>query len=108
MNTGDRPTSKSSPIALSILIVALLVPPGINLLQYWLHNPLYGYGLWVPLLAGYLIWQRRPPSDAVPAHPLPLATLILLACYFAAVPPLRVVQIANPDWRLLDWLLAGG
>lgn len=85
----------------------ILIPPGLNLSQYWLHNPLYGYGSWAPLLVGLLLWRRgvgpfcREPSP-------PRSSYWIIAVYFAAVPVLRIVQIANPDWRLVDWGFALG
>jgi exosortase/archaeosortase family protein len=97
----------------------LLVPPGLNLLQYWLHNPLYGFGLWVPVLAAYLAatriagalkWRKNHfPADFThtPIHASRLALCGMVA-YLVALPFLRIVQVANPDWRLVDWILSGG
>lgn len=104
-------TTRISPVPISgwlpaVLLAALiLIPPGLNLAQYWLHNPLYGYGLWVPVLAVVLARQRgaiaNPPREG-------WLTATVIAGYFAMLPVLRVVQVANPDWRMIDWLLAGG
>ncbi len=91
----------------SLLLGALIViPPGLNLSQYWLHNPLYGYGAWAPMLVVLLLWRRG-------VGPLPRETnprrfgYWVIAAYFAVVPVLRIVQIANPDWRLVDWVFTG-
>lgn len=88
-----------------LLAAAILLPPGLNLVQYWLHNPLYGYGLWVPFLAGILFWRRASGADQPHKGWLSAG---LITGYFAMLPFLRTIQIANPDWRLIDWLLAGG
>lgn len=95
----------AAPLALAL---ALVVPAGINLSQYWIYNPLYGYGLWVPILAAVLVWQRR--KDPCSEEPPGWGTLTgaVVAGFLLVVPMLRTLQIANPDWRLLDWLLAGG
>jgi exosortase len=75
-------------------------------LQYeWTLNPQYNYGWAVPFLAGltfFFRWQRRPKP-----HPGSARTLQLLS-YLILLPllPLRVIEEANPDWRLLGWILA--
>jgi exosortase len=82
-----------------------LAPPGINLLQYWLHNPLYGYGIWVPVLAVYLSWKRGWVVETPPERFPRLAAVVVVA-YFACLPVARVVQVANADWRFTDWVLS--
>ena len=93
-------------------IVAWMVP---GLLWLWLFYHLdaewtldarYNYGWAVPFLAlliFYFRWQQRPvPGDDVKR---PLAA----ACSFtllALLLPIRVIEEANPDWRLLSWTLA--
>lgn len=72
----------------------------------WDLNPMYSYGWLVPLLMGYLLWQsweRRPvPSQvAWPAFIWGLGGLLLLAFL-----PLLWLREANPDWRLLSWIMA--
>lgn len=71
----------------------------------WTLNPQYNYGWAVPFFAGlifFLRWQRRPKPDARPAKTLPLLSYLLLLPLL----PLRVIEEANPDWRLLGWILA--
>ena len=92
-----------SSLLLGVLIV---IPPGLNLSQYWLHNPLYGYGSWALFLVALLIWRRGIGSIPREQNPRRLGFWVIGA-YFAAVPVLRIVQIANPDWRLVDWVFAG-
>ncbi|MBA2272155.1 MAG: exosortase/archaeosortase family protein [Chthoniobacterales bacterium] len=93
--------------------LALLLVPGLlwlwviwNLHLEWTVNAQYNYGWAVPLLAALLFyqrWERRPtPSPAISAttgHLLLSALLILLL-------PVRLIEEANPDWRLLSWVLA--
>jgi exosortase len=73
----------------------------------WSLNPQYNYGWAVPFLALLMFWFRwqrrsepdlRAPSDAMTSA----AAWIVLVILF----PIRVVEEANPDWRLLSWLLA--
>ncbi len=70
----------------------------------WAINPQYNYGYAVPLVCAVLFWRRwpdRPPGRPVAfgwAGALAIGGLVLLHL------PLRVVQEANPEWRLLYWM----
>jgi len=69
----------------------------------WTFNPQYQYGWIVPLLT-LLLWVRAwpgrpPPGDRLASHALP-CIIILVACLAL---PLRIIQEANPDWRLLNY-----
>ncbi|HKP03050.1 MAG TPA: exosortase/archaeosortase family protein [Chthoniobacterales bacterium] len=73
----------------------------------WTLNPQYNYGWAVPFLAlllFYFRWQRRPdPDPAGRQHRWPATGIwLLLVILF----PIRVIEEANPDWRLLSWILA--
>ncbi|MDP9004422.1 MAG: exosortase/archaeosortase family protein [Verrucomicrobiota bacterium] len=72
----------------------------------WTLNPEYNYGWTVPLLVApisFLRWRRRPPAFMPPIRAFSSAVswMILLILL-----PLRVLEVANPDWRLLSWVLA--
>ena len=72
----------------------------------WNLNPQYNYGWAIPFLAGlifFLRWQRRPNPAAQPAKTVSAGWLYLI---LAVLLPLRVIEEANPDWRLLGWVLA--
>src|SRR5215471_13520676 len=75
----------------------------------WSLNPRYAYGWAVPGLCGYLIWRGwgrqglAARGDATTALRLPTvtgATGLVLALGYA---PLRLIQEANPEWRLVSW-----
>ena len=75
----------------------------------WSTNADYSYGFFVPLLALYLFvlrwqsWQTPVASSSTPAPRWLCFTLALLAfCFF----PVRMVQVANPEWRFVSWALA--
>jgi len=73
--------------------------------EWWL-NPQYNYGLIVPLLALYLFWKRwrnRPSPAPRSTTAIPIALILFCA---ALLFPIRFVAEANPDWRLLSWVLA--
>jgi exosortase len=80
----------------------------------WSVNEQYNYGWFVPFFALYLFWLRwqdRPPPEipnpksqirnnraaAIIAVLVSLAALLLLL-------PVRLFEIANPEWRPLAWL----
>src|SRR5256886_313090 len=72
--------------------------------EWWL-NPQYNYGLIVPLLALYLFWKRwrnRPAAAPPAATGFPIALILFCATLFLLI---RFLAEANPDWRLLSWLL---
>jgi exosortase len=72
----------------------------------WSVNPQYGYGWTVPFLAAYVFWRRW---QRVPAASEPKSTLLPIGIMIAAVAllvPVRLVQEANPDWRILSWSMA--
>src|SRR3954452_17098298 len=71
----------------------------------WSLNSQYSYGWAVPFLAALLFffrWPERPsPSPGRPHGPTVLRWLILTLLL-----PLRLIEEANPDWRLLSWAFA--
>lgn len=70
----------------------------------WSLNSRYNYGWAVPLLALvllYLRWPGRPAATGAITRAGPLSGLLL-----AALLPIRIIEEANPDWRLLSWTLA--
>src|ERR1700686_3343751 len=93
-------------------IVAWIVP---GVLWWWLFYHLhfewtldarYNYGWAVPFLAlliFYFQWQRRPPPGGSVKGNLAVACSFTL---LALLLPVRVIEEANPDWRLLSWTLA--
>jgi exosortase len=73
--------------------------------EWWL-NPQYNYGLVVPLLALYLFWKRwrsRPAPSQPAGRFLAIGAIALCAALFL---PVRFISEANPDWRLLSWVMA--
>jgi exosortase len=72
----------------------------------WSVNPQYGYGWTVPFLAVYIVWRRlrsAPPAER-PRNILLPAVLMIGAALLLV--PVRLVQEASPDWRILSWAMA--
>lgn len=79
----------------------------VHLQVEWSLNPQYNYGWAVPFLALLMFWfrwQRRPAPDP-DARNRSMAQWSGGLILFLLL-PIRVVEEANPDWRLLSWLLA--
>lgn len=77
-----------------------------HLRDEWSLNPQYNYGWIVPLAAiviFYLRCRNRPPGS-IPHHKF-MARIAQWFCLILLL-PIRVVEIANPDWRLVGWVLA--
>ncbi|HEY5040682.1 MAG TPA: exosortase/archaeosortase family protein [Verrucomicrobiae bacterium] len=76
----------------------------------WTVNPQYGYGWAVPFLCGFLIWQKIQQSEAGSQKPeasSPSSTFYFLFALCAALyAPTRLIEEANPGWRLTSWALA--
>lgn len=91
--------------ALLLLIFAGLI---LQLHEEWSLNPQYAYGWGVPILGALLFrdrWRDRPAaSPAGCGQPLAIVAAGLLALWL----PLRLAREANMDWRLLQWIAAGG
>ena len=82
----------------------------------WLVNEQYNYGWFVPFFAVYLFWLRwqdRPsPEIRIPKSQIRnnrgaaiIAGLIGLTALLLLL-PVRLFEIANPEWRLLAWVHA--
>lgn len=73
----------------------------------WSINPQYGYGWTVPLLATYIFWRR---TETLPPAARPNFGWFAIAVAIAAallLVPVRLIEEANPDWRLMSWIMAG-
>src|SRR5262245_63225883 len=68
----------------------------------WSVNEQYNFGWFVPFFTLYLFWHRwqdRPQIEIRKSQPVAalLAIVVLLL-------PLRLLEIANAEWRLLAWV----
>jgi exosortase len=76
----------------------------------WTVNPQYSYGWAVPFLCAFLLWQKiqKPENrrQKAEAHPPPSIFYLLLVLCAVLYAPTRLVEEANPGWRLVSWALA--
>ncbi len=79
----------------------------------WSVNEQYNFGWFVPFFALYLFWLRwqdRPPAEIpnpkfqIPNHRI-LAGVVGSTALLLLL-PVRLFEIANPEWRLLAWIHA--
>lgn len=105
--------SAMSRLPLQSKLAAVLVPVVLWLWLFfhlhveWSFNSQYNYGWSVPflgLLLFYFRWQRRPaPASEIKGR---RAAFMAMGFLFVLLFPIRVIEEANPDWRLLSWIFA--
>lgn len=112
MTAPPRAKPRSRPTVAAYILPALLLVPWavlyFHLATEWTYFPQYSYGFLMPILAGLLLyrrWQTRPLRQ-IPIRPWKTVAWIVIIAAIAFWFPLRVVSIANPDWRLASWTLA--
>ncbi|MDQ2918597.1 MAG: exosortase/archaeosortase family protein [Verrucomicrobiota bacterium] len=132
--TAAQPASTKSGRAsldwLAIIAFGLLWLEVVSRLRFeWSVNPQYGYGWTVPFLAAFIFWRRWQTAPApglvaaavtggrksktgdvllLPPRRRQLQLLVILLSLGAAllIVPVRLIQEANPDWRILSWAMA--
>ncbi|MCZ6673199.1 MAG: exosortase/archaeosortase family protein, partial [Verrucomicrobia bacterium] len=72
----------------------------------WTVNPLYQYGWWVIPLAAYLFFERIPDAPQASIQSKESNLLGLLVVFILLYLPFRIIQEANFDWILLNWIVA--
>jgi len=109
MTATALPAPPNSRMALGLIFLTLGVLWAMLIYQVssdWRIIPEYAYGWSVPFLGAFLFYKRwitRPePEPADVPVLISAAALTTLMCYL----PLRLLQEANADWRLVTWGLA--
>ncbi len=75
----------------------------------WSVNEQYNFGWFVPFFALYLFWLRWQdrPGVQIPSSKTQVAksaaTLAIAGIALLLLLPIRLFEIANPEWRLLAW-----
>ena len=76
----------------------------------WTINDQYQYGWFVPPLALALLalrWPDRPAPRPSRWTARPWLPALLAALPLFLLGPVRLIEVPNPDWRLMFWLHAG-
>jgi exosortase len=113
--TGTSPLTVrhfQARFALSVLLLAALwVGLCRELSGEWSVNEQYNFGWFVPFFALYLFWLRwqdRPePISNFKSQILNLSAFAIAIVALLLLFPVRLFEIANPEWRLLGWIHAG-
>ena len=72
----------------------------------WDLDEQYRFGWSVPLLAAFLFyvkWNNRPSPGTANRDRHAIGMWLVLFAFL----PIRLIEEANPDWRLLSWIFAG-
>jgi exosortase len=113
-----------APLALGVLLLAALWFVLFSQLSgEWSVNAQYNYGWFVPLFALYLFWLRwqdRPAPEVrgpksevrhgesvlwrIRSRTLIASALAIVSLFLLL--PIRLFEVANPEWRLLAWIHA--
>src|SRR5215217_3880644 len=107
-----RVTKQHYPTKISALAVLILWLVLVRQLSgEWSVNEQYRFGWFVPFFALYLFWLRWQDRPEVSSQWSAFSgqKSAALAIGFAALLlllPVRLFEIANPEWRLLDWIHA--
>jgi exosortase len=111
------PTKKDRDLLRPALAVAAIGALWFVLFRHlsgeWSVNEQYNYGWFVPFFAAYLFWLRwqdRPGTEIQNSKfkiqkRQAIAALVVVPALLLLF-PLRLFEIANPDWRPLGWLHA--
>src|SRR4051794_10169284 len=73
----------------------------------WTVNEQYAYGWFVPVFAAclfWLRWERRPQPFPPHDSRARVFTFFVTAAALLLLLPVRLFEIASPDWRVLGWL----
>jgi exosortase len=75
----------------------------------WSVNEQYSYGWFVPFFAAFLFWLRwedKPESGKAKGERRNGIAIAIAVGALLALFPVRLFEVANPDWRPVDWIHA--
>jgi exosortase len=114
LTDASQPPRKEFPLALTLnvfFLAALWFGLCRELSGEWSVNEQYNFGWFVPFFALYLFWLRwqdRPePTADFHRQIADLSALAIAIVALLLLLPVRLFEIANPEWRLLAWTHAG-
>jgi exosortase len=78
----ETPSKKKQPWAgiawFGVLMIACYAPVLRALVRQWNNDPDMGHGFFVPLIAGFIVWQRKEELMAIKPQPNPWGLLLVL------------------------------
>jgi exosortase len=96
--------------AISWLAVAIVGVVWLELISRlrleWSVNPQYGYGWTVPFLTAFIFWRRSQTAPSPVSHANKFLPALAIVAGALLLVPVRLIQEANPDWRLMSWTMA--
>ncbi|MCB1119956.1 MAG: archaeosortase/exosortase family protein [Verrucomicrobiae bacterium] len=101
-NTSELNNWKIAVASLSLIAVWAVAVRQLSL--EWSVNPLYQYGWWVIPLGLYLFFERIASAPGKEETPRNRVLIGLVGLFILIYIPLRIVQEANFDWILLNWV----
>jgi len=121
LTTSHRPadvsaiTGRRFPLTLALSVVFLAALWFVlckELSGEWSVNEQYSFGWFVPFFALYLFWLRWQDRPEISGQRSEVSGQKLVALVIGIIAlllllPVRLFEIANPEWRLLAWLHAG-
>ncbi len=85
------------------LLLAVIWLPILEILSLeWRYNEQYYFGFFVPIFTIYLIYNRLNENFRTSTFRLPYPILWFCLVLFI---PLQIIETANPDWRLIYYLI---
>jgi exosortase len=108
--TGQSPSLQhwsARTIAALVLLAALWFLLCRELSGEWSVNEQYSYGWFVPFFALYLFWLRwQDRPEPSPRRKTSLLWIFIGVPVLLLLLPIRLFEIANPEWRPLGWIHA--
>ncbi|TAL05961.1 MAG: exosortase/archaeosortase family protein [Verrucomicrobia bacterium] len=110
MTIPEKKLSALWPLALALAWLWFAVIRHLHV--EWTLNEQYNYGWAVPFLCLFLLWKRceslPPPNETVlsDTKTIRLLLTLLIAALALFYFPIRLIEEANPDWRLVSWAMS--
>ena len=108
--TSPKQTLRPQFVVAFLALLALWFVLCRQLSGEWSVNEQYSYGWFVPFFALFLFWLRwedRPETESRKSKGESRKRRIALAIGVVALLllfPIRLFEVANPDWRPVDWI----
>jgi exosortase len=106
--TGPFVTGTGSIVVIAAVFSLLWFGLWRALSSEWRLNDQYNYGWFVPIFAVYLFslrWQNRPAKSQISNLKSQIGVIALVGAAMILL-PIRLFEVANPDWRPLGWVHA--